>query len=89
MTRAEVVTIRHWRVVEDTDGGIRFSISSREEPRPDVAFGRAAYWAGPGTHIEVWDQTYTVTPSKWARVDSDRALVDALDADRSRRLGAQ
>lgn len=67
----EVVVVTHWRVV-NADGAIIFSTSSRE------GHGESAYsWLqrfngrgpkGGPYHIEVWEQTYTVTPSVWRKV---------------------
>jgi hypothetical protein len=57
------VTVTHWRVVT-ADGGIRFSLSTREEPEY-VCEERARHWLDEGCHLEVWEQTYYVGPSAW------------------------
>lgn len=68
------VTVRHWRVVDDKDGGISYSISSREESWPERAVERAGYWLRPGTHLEVWDQEWQQTFSEWTRVEEPAQL---------------
>lgn len=60
----ELIVVKHWRVVRE-DGGIIFSISSREEHNPRIARERAQEWLKYADHIELWEQRYMVTPSVW------------------------
>lgn len=60
----ELVRVKHWRVVRE-DGGIIFSISSRQESNPRIALERAQEWLKYADHIELWEQRYTVSPSVW------------------------
>lgn len=68
MAEPRTVIVTHWRIVSDETGGIRYSISNREDVD---AFDRciAMYERiGHGCHVEQWEETYTVTPSTWWRV---------------------
>ena len=65
-------TITHWQVVDDADGGISYSTSSQSDGRWGIT--KAQEWLekmrdfGNSVHLEVWEQTYGVTPDVWRRV---------------------
>lgn len=64
----ELVVVKHWRVVT-ADGGIIFSISSRDERDPRVVVERVSEWLKYADHIELWEQRYTMSPSVWQLMD--------------------
>lgn len=64
----QTIVITHYRVVSDTENAIRFSVSDREADGKGRALERAQNWLADGWHIEIWEQTYTVSPSTWKRV---------------------
>lgn len=68
---AELVTVTHWRAVNNVSGGIALSHSTREDTA-DRCRANIEEWlsaVGSRYHLEVWEQTYTVTPSDWHRVE--------------------
>lgn len=65
----ERVTITHYRVVTE-DGGIRYSISTREDVRAEErARGVLDTAGGRDCHLEVWEQSFLTGPDEWRRVD--------------------
>jgi hypothetical protein len=68
----EPVTVTHWRVVRNANGGISYSASSRDD-RPGLrAETVARQWAKDHPHdyhLEVWEQTWASSPSVWRQVE--------------------